>query len=445
MSSAEVLSEDNVWLVELYDLDPSEYGVEFETPEVETGEGSRLAKWEVEMAELTAMLGVEHLPDQTIRAKEWESLSERIKSGDAAAKTELLTRNVRTTYGAAKHFCLKMDSPELTVEDVFQEAMVKVWRAVDNYTGQGKTTLKELIQYGVRNGLKRAAYRRGLIRVPASTYQNLLNIEEARARIARQLGRDVSGYAGLELVADALGRDVSDLETETRNYDERDYNQMTTIDEDSSQFGEDETAHTQALELWMDISEINRILPHLDSRQRSLIERIYGLNGSTPTPRIQLAAEYNITNTRVSQIEEEALKKIRVLYYRNRLARDLSGEQHQPTIGRRDGSHKQTILHRVGAGVISDQIIDEHGAYIGNLAYFVMRIAQSVVTRAGSADVVFDQEYMAQEIEHRYLKDRPPIPPNHIKQAIREIRTHGIIEYDGMPSYGQLRLVTASN
>jgi len=64
-------------------------------------------------------------------------------------------------------------------------------------------------------------------------------------------------------------------------------------------------------------------IDQLTERQRNVIERRYGLNGSEILTLEQLAGDLNLTRERVRQIQLEALMSLRRILRRNGLSKDV--------------------------------------------------------------------------------------------------------------------------
>jgi RNA polymerase nonessential primary-like sigma factor len=71
------------------------------------------------------------------------------------------------------------------------------------------------------------------------------------------------------------------------------------------------------------VAQVRRWLGELSDRQRNVIERRYGLNGSEIFTLEQLAQDLNLTRERVRQIQIEALTTLRRLLRRGGVGRDV--------------------------------------------------------------------------------------------------------------------------
>ena len=70
-------------------------------------------------------------------------------------------------------------------------------------------------------------------------------------------------------------------------------------------------------------ARVRHWLEQLTDRQRSVIERRYGLNGSEIQTLEQLAKDLNLTRERVRQIQLEALGSLRRMLRRDGLSKDV--------------------------------------------------------------------------------------------------------------------------
>ena len=75
--------------------------------------------------------------------------------------------------------------------------------------------------------------------------------------------------------------------------------------------------HNAAIERW-----VRLWLDELNERQRTVIERRYGLNGRDVATLEELAREIGVTRERIRQIQAEALEKLRERLKRKGLDRE---------------------------------------------------------------------------------------------------------------------------
>ena len=70
-------------------------------------------------------------------------------------------------------------------------------------------------------------------------------------------------------------------------------------------------------------AQVHEWMELLSERQRSVIERRYGLNGTEICTLEQLAQDLELTRERVRQIQLEALSSLRRILRRNGISRDV--------------------------------------------------------------------------------------------------------------------------
>jgi len=136
-------------------------------------------------------------------------------------------------------------------------------------------------------------------------------------------GRDVA----LEDVAHLLDKPVEQVR-KVLGYNERTTSLDAPLDRDGGGSIGDSLADEDALspELVLHNSEVEEWvqmwLAELNERQRTVIERRYGLNDRDVATLEELAREIGVTRERVRQIQAEALEKLRQRLKRRGLNRD---------------------------------------------------------------------------------------------------------------------------
>jgi RNA polymerase nonessential primary-like sigma factor len=133
--------------------------------------------------------------------------------------------------------------------------------------------------------------------------------------------------ASLDDVAHLLGKSIEQVRRVV-GYNEHITSLDAPLDRDSGQSIGDGIADDRALapELLLHNSEIEawvrQWLAELSERQRTVIERRYGLNGRDAVTLEELARELGVTRERARQIQAEAIEKLRARLNRRGLDRD---------------------------------------------------------------------------------------------------------------------------
>ena len=186
----------------------------------------------------------------------------------------------------------------------------------------------------IRQAVERAIMNQSrTIRLPAHVVKELNVVLRALRHLemhAQPDGRE----ATLEDVAFLLDKPIEKVRS-VLGYNERMTSLDAPIDRDAGvSMGEglaDESAlapelvlHNAAIEGW-----VRLWLDELNERQRTVIERRYGLNGRDVATLEELAREIGVTRERVRQIQAEALEKLRERLHRKGLDREALLEPSQ--------------------------------------------------------------------------------------------------------------------
>jgi len=174
--------------------------------------------------------------------------------------------------------------------DLFQEGILGLHRAVFRFDPGRLTRFSTYATYWIRQAIRKALIDRSrLIRVPQAVQQELRNPDthlsrEEVQRVHRIMRETVSISAG----------DDDDLDT------------RGTLDMlgDQRKFVS-EKLHTGTIPL-----AVSRALAFLDSREREVIRRRYGLDGEHIETLEEIGSSLHLSRERIRQIESEALNKM---------------------------------------------------------------------------------------------------------------------------------------
>ena len=164
------------------------------------------------------------------------------------------------------------------------------------------------------------------IRLPAHVVKEL-NVVLRALRHLEMHGQPEGREASLDDVAHLLGKSVEQVRR-VLGYNER----MSSLDAplerdaaisigegmaDDSALAPELVLHNTEIEGW-----VRTWLDELNERQRTVIERRYGLNGRDVATLEELAREIGVTRERVRQIQSEALDRLRARLKRRGIDRE---------------------------------------------------------------------------------------------------------------------------
>ena len=258
-----------------------------------------------------------------LSAPEELALARATAKGDFAARQQLIEHNLRLVVSIAKHYTNR----GLALPDLIEEGNLGLMHALDKFDAERGFRFSTYATWWIRQAVERAIMNQSrTIRLPAHVVKEL-NVVLRALRHLEMHGQPDGGDVALEDVAHLLGKSVEQVRKVLR-YNER----MTSLDApldrdggvsigdglvDDDALSPELVLHNTEIEAW-----VRLWLAELNERQRTVIERRYGLNEREVATLEELAREIGVTRERVRQIQAEALDKLRARLKRRGLDRD---------------------------------------------------------------------------------------------------------------------------
>jgi RNA polymerase primary sigma factor len=253
---------------------------------------------------------------RTLTAAEELRLARRIEGGDAAAKEEMVARNLGLVWSIAARY----RGCGVPFDDLLQEGAVGLVRAVDRFDHRRRLKFSTYAVWWIRRSLHNALSDARPIRIPPAARRQMAEIERARGELRRLRATppttdDIARCAGLSV------RTVRALEAAPRvtaSLDEPIGDATTPLGELIGDDGAADAARwTEERETSRQLWAMLRILP---GRQREVVLRRYGLRGDPPQTHEEIGAWLGVCEERSRQLEREALHRLRSLGDVRRLA-----------------------------------------------------------------------------------------------------------------------------
>ena len=276
---------------------------------------------EIELLEDVTQLYLTQIGAKPLLTPEEELATARLVcQGDFAARQRMIEHNLRLVVNIAKHY-LNRGIPLL---DLVEEGNLGLIHALEKFDPERGFRFSTYATWWIRQNIERGIMNQSrTIRLPVHVVKEINVVLRAMRHLESADRRDST----VERVAALIDRPVEDvrrilsLNEHIASLDaplEIDPNH--TIGEIiADESGADPETLFQESEIG---SLVDDWLAQLSERQRSVIERRYGLNGADVATLDAIAGDLGLTRERVRQIQMEALDRLRKILKRGNISRD---------------------------------------------------------------------------------------------------------------------------
>jgi len=259
---------------------------------------------------------------ELLSGEEQNKLAIKAKSGDENALKRLVESNLRFVVTVAKEY----QYSNIPLEDLISEGNIGLIKAVEKFDTNKKIKFISYAVWWVRQSIIQSIYENGsIVRLPVNRININNKINKTKDILFKELNReptpkeisDFCDVCEIDIVNSLTDCNYS-VELENQCSDDSkatfsDYLEGEEYDKMQNKINRDAASH-----------EINNALSGLNKRESKILKMYFGLETGQEMNLREIGEELDLTNERVRQIKDFALKKLRTYGKSNKLREFLN-------------------------------------------------------------------------------------------------------------------------
>lgn len=213
----------------------------------------------------------------------------RIQAGDEEARDEMIQRNLRFVVNLAKRKLYHGKKVGMELCDLVQAGNTGLIRAAEKYDPERGTRFTTYASFWIKQAIQRKIAEHRYLKIPMNRLELLGKARKAKDLLRIQLGREPTHQE--------ISYEIGTSENELRLI-ERSYQAPVSLERLKNQ-----TAAPDRLDERVNHTAVREIIQALGSRERSIIERRYGIGGYSPQTLEEIGHAIGLSRERVRQLE----------------------------------------------------------------------------------------------------------------------------------------------
>jgi RNA polymerase primary sigma factor len=259
---------------------------------------------------------------ELLNGEEQAELAIKAKSGDENALKRLVESNLRFVVTVAKEY----QYSNIPLEDLISEGNIGLIKAVDKFDASKKIKFISYAVWWVRQSIIQSIYENGsIVRLPINRININNKVNKTKDILFKELNREPTTKE-ISDFCNVCEIDIVNSLTDCNYSVELEINYLEDSKETFSDYLQDEEYENSEKKINRNAAShgINEALSGLNKRESKILKMYFGLENGQEMNLREIGEELDLTNERVRQIKDFALKKLRTYGKSNKLREFLS-------------------------------------------------------------------------------------------------------------------------